>query len=135
MLVTYRRYPTGELYTGDIELSDITSDSPGSRNDVEKCTRNDARTRRKNIVNGGNKLRSNGSRFNVPPVRLNNAICYENVSDNSDFIEQVRSARIYSHNSVQKIARYIARGNRRQCSFLITMFTVVQAGFSMTVIE
>ncbi|SJL06885.1 uncharacterized protein ARMOST_10227 [Armillaria ostoyae] len=32
---TYRRYPTEELSTGDIELSDITSDGPGSRNDVK----------------------------------------------------------------------------------------------------
>ncbi|PBK98470.1 hypothetical protein ARMGADRAFT_1026464 [Armillaria gallica] len=33
---TYRRYPE-ELYTGDIELSDITSDGPGSRNDVKNA--------------------------------------------------------------------------------------------------
>ncbi len=33
----YRHYPTGELYTGDIELSDITSDGPGSRNDVKNA--------------------------------------------------------------------------------------------------
>ncbi len=37
MLLTYRRYPTGELYTSDIELSDITSDGPGSRNDVKNA--------------------------------------------------------------------------------------------------
>ncbi|KAK0432553.1 hypothetical protein EV421DRAFT_2040619 [Armillaria borealis] len=35
---TYRRYPTEELSTGDIELSDITSDGPGSRNDVKNAT-------------------------------------------------------------------------------------------------
>ncbi|SJL06878.1 uncharacterized protein ARMOST_10220 [Armillaria ostoyae] len=35
---THRRYPTEELYTGDIELSDITSDGPGSRNDVENAS-------------------------------------------------------------------------------------------------
>ncbi|KAK0234861.1 hypothetical protein EDD85DRAFT_95849 [Armillaria nabsnona] len=34
---TYRHYPTEELYTGDIELSDITSDGPGSRNDVKNA--------------------------------------------------------------------------------------------------
>ncbi|PBK61039.1 hypothetical protein ARMSODRAFT_678785 [Armillaria solidipes] len=34
---TYRRYPTEELSTGDIELSDITSDGPGSRNDVKNA--------------------------------------------------------------------------------------------------
>ncbi len=34
---TYRRYPTEQLYTGDIELSDITSDGPGSRNDVKNA--------------------------------------------------------------------------------------------------
>ncbi|KAK0234867.1 hypothetical protein EDD85DRAFT_970055 [Armillaria nabsnona] len=34
---TYRRYPTEESYTGDVELSDITSDGPGSRNDVENA--------------------------------------------------------------------------------------------------
>ncbi|KAK0429972.1 hypothetical protein EV421DRAFT_381523 [Armillaria borealis] len=32
---TYRRYPTEELSTGDMELSDITSDGPESRNDVK----------------------------------------------------------------------------------------------------
>ncbi|KAK0234858.1 hypothetical protein EDD85DRAFT_938991 [Armillaria nabsnona] len=36
---TYRRYRTEELYTSDIELSDITSDGPGSRNDVENAPR------------------------------------------------------------------------------------------------
>ncbi|SJL06808.1 uncharacterized protein ARMOST_10150 [Armillaria ostoyae] len=35
---TYRRYPTEELSTGDIELSDITSDGPGSRTDVKNAT-------------------------------------------------------------------------------------------------
>ncbi|KAK0432583.1 hypothetical protein EV421DRAFT_1848433 [Armillaria borealis] len=34
---TYRRYPTGDLSTGDIELSDITSDGPGSSNDVKNA--------------------------------------------------------------------------------------------------
>ncbi|KAK0234863.1 hypothetical protein EDD85DRAFT_774410, partial [Armillaria nabsnona] len=34
---TYRCYPTEELYMSDIELSDITSDGPGSRNDVENA--------------------------------------------------------------------------------------------------
>ncbi len=34
---TYRRYHTEELYTSDIELSDITSDGPGSGNDVENA--------------------------------------------------------------------------------------------------
>ncbi|PBK60829.1 hypothetical protein ARMSODRAFT_1026261 [Armillaria solidipes] len=34
---TYRRYPTEALPTGDIELSDITSDGPGSRNDVKNA--------------------------------------------------------------------------------------------------
>ncbi|PBK60807.1 hypothetical protein ARMSODRAFT_684230 [Armillaria solidipes] len=34
---THRRYPTEELSTGDIELSDITSDGPGSRNDVKNA--------------------------------------------------------------------------------------------------
>ncbi len=30
-----RRYPTEESYTGDVELSNITSDGPGSVNDVK----------------------------------------------------------------------------------------------------
>ncbi len=34
---TYRRYHTEELYTSDIELSDITSDGPRSGNDVENA--------------------------------------------------------------------------------------------------
>ncbi|KAK0243418.1 hypothetical protein EDD85DRAFT_1019513 [Armillaria nabsnona] len=34
---TYRRYHTEELYTGDIELSDITSDDFGSRNDAKNA--------------------------------------------------------------------------------------------------
>ncbi len=34
---TYRRYPTEELYTGDIELSDITSDGLRSGNDVKNA--------------------------------------------------------------------------------------------------
>ncbi|KAK0433700.1 hypothetical protein EV421DRAFT_1377173 [Armillaria borealis] len=34
---TYRRYPTEELSTGDMELSDITSDGLGSRNDEKNA--------------------------------------------------------------------------------------------------
>ncbi len=34
---TRRHYPTEELYSGDVELSDITPDGPGSRNDVENA--------------------------------------------------------------------------------------------------
>ncbi len=30
-----RRYPTEESYTGDVDLSDITSDGPRSENDVK----------------------------------------------------------------------------------------------------
>ncbi len=85
MLPTYRRYPTEELYTGDIELSDITSDGPGSRNDVENAP--GITPGPEGRIQSTVENRSNGSRFNVPPVRLNNAICYENVSDKSDLIE------------------------------------------------
>ncbi|KAK0234829.1 hypothetical protein EDD85DRAFT_94865 [Armillaria nabsnona] len=34
---TYRRHPTEQLYTGDIELTDITSGGLGSRNDVKNA--------------------------------------------------------------------------------------------------
>ncbi|PBK88756.1 hypothetical protein ARMGADRAFT_1015884 [Armillaria gallica] len=34
---TRRHHSTEELYSGDIELSDITFDDPGSRNDVENA--------------------------------------------------------------------------------------------------
>ncbi len=34
---TRRHYPTEELYSGDVELSDITSDGLRFRNDVENA--------------------------------------------------------------------------------------------------
>ncbi|PBK85127.1 hypothetical protein ARMGADRAFT_1018170 [Armillaria gallica] len=38
IILTLRHYPTEELYSSDVELPDITSDSPGSRNDVENAS-------------------------------------------------------------------------------------------------